>query len=141
MSLNWSVKNVKDNEALWVEGTDPWTNEPGHFINSKTESLIWFSMIAGLRSEITEDSAADWYARIALYERLNGVYCRRRGEDGTIVDDPITPADIERNIGLTTNGWYGTKESWGQYVKRITQHDERDAKRKYSEATAKADVA
>jgi len=138
MPLNWSVKNVKDSESLFVH--DVRFEGEGDYLNSKTESLIWFTMVAGLPSTITEESAADWFARISFYEKVHGTYCVKLDEDRTITRDPFTPEDIVRNIGLSTNG-NGRKETWGQFVKRVTQHDEADAKRAFAKATKKAEVA
>lgn len=140
MGLNWRVTEVKDYEALWVKGTNQWTGEEEDILNAKTEALIWFTMVAGLYSQIKEDTAAEWYARIRLYERVNGVYCQRMAEDGSIEDDPFTPEDIERNIGLWTNGCF-KKEAWSTYVNRITKRFAEDNRRAYGLAVQKEDVA
>jgi len=139
MGLNWSVKNVKDSESLFVH--DVRMEGEGDYLNSKTESLIWFTMTAGLRSEITEENAADWFARISFYERLHGSWCYKRDENKKVVEDRFTPEDIVRNIGLTTNGHWSKAETFAQFVKRVTQHDEAEAKRAFAKATKKAEVA
>lgn len=140
MGLNWSIENVRDYEDLWVTVTDADTGTPDRVLNAKTDALIWLSMVVGLYSEITEDTAAEWYARVSLYERLHGAYCWKRGESGKIEKDPITPADIERNIGLKTNGNF-KKEAWSTFVNRVTKSFAEDNRRAYQNATSKAKVA
>jgi len=128
MSLNWSIEKCADRDAITAEGLE-W---------AKTESLIFFTMAAGLPSTITEDSAADWYARISTYEALNGAFCYSEVVDGEPVWSPFTPADIASRVGLSTNGHYGRKEAWSTWLKRVTQYREVEASAAYRRATAEA---
>lgn len=83
MSLNWNVSGCRDYEEL-LEG-DEWRI---------TETAIWMSVISGFH-EITEDNWSEWYARVAMWGRI----VERREED------PLTPEQVHRRIGLHTNCW------------------------------------
>lgn len=120
MALSWDITQCADPELL--QSDEEW---------AKTEALIWFTMMAGLHtSPVSAADAADWYARMAFWERLHGPWVGFYGEDGNRVDDPFTPEDIQRRIGLRTNGNF-KKEAWSTWVRRITKRDEEDAKRKF----------
>jgi antitoxin (DNA-binding transcriptional repressor) of toxin-antitoxin stability system len=61
MSLDWSIQNVSDWEALTENDTDI----------SITEALVWHLLVVCMGS-ITESNWTEVYARIALIERLDG---------------------------------------------------------------------
>lgn len=130
MPLNWNASECADPDFILSKNTDDNTEW------IKTECLIFFTMNAGLRSDVTVESAPDFYARIHFWEKLNGAFVFAFDENDGRVEYPFTPEDIQRRIGLSTNGWYDKKETWGQYVKRITQHKESEAKRRYDKAVA-----
>lgn len=140
MSLNWTVEKCANPNFLMsrdAEGNDLEDNTEW----IKTECLIFFTMNAGLRSDVTAESAADFYARIHFWEMLNGAFCFSFDEKGDRVPDYFTPADVEARIGLHTNGWFDKKETFGAFVKRVTQWKESEAKTAYRDAMAKGEVA
>jgi hypothetical protein len=75
--------------------------------------LIQFTMVLGV-SGINDKNKTEVFRRLGFYEALHGGLCI--GKDG---DKPF-PRDIVRKmVGLTTNV---RQETWGQFVKRVTQH-------------------
>lgn len=73
-----------------------------------TDALIWATMFVGM-PRITEDNAAEFYARLHLIECLNGNLSHRAGEPYF-----ITLEDIKRRVGLVTNATPWTRP---QFIK------------------------
>lgn len=91
MPLNWNIDKCRDWEELNCGEEWPATN-----------TAIWMSLISGYAG-ITEDNWADWYARVALWGRVVD------NRD----DDPLTPEQVHRRIGLSTNCWPSlTQKEW-----------------------------
>ena len=83
MSLNWDIGECRDFEEL--KSDEEWP---------ATHTAIFMSLISGFAG-ITEDNWAEWYARVALWGRF---------VDGRN-DAPLTPEQVHRRIGLSTNCW------------------------------------
>jgi hypothetical protein len=86
----------------------------------RTEGLIWATMMVGMNG-ITEKNAEKFYARLSLFEHLNGAL-RKQWIDGE--DEPreiyYTTEDVRLHIGLGTNATNETDAAW---LKRVTsQH-------------------
>jgi len=116
MALTWSVKDVKDYETVTtVIATQDWpsdgTKKGDKLWNPVTTALIWHSLNTGI-GRITEDNAAEVWARIALVEDLYGASLRN--QDG---DMPITKEDVIAHIGLSTNASF-KDESRTSFLKR-----------------------
>lgn len=110
MSLNWSVENVEDYETVckivmseddpngrYVAGDKLW--------NPVTESLVWLSISTGINA-ITEENAAEVYARVRMIEQVNGPMLIRAEVDGkrpTGAAAFITPEEVRAHVGLSTN--------------------------------------
>lgn len=92
MSLDWNATAIKDVETLH-EDTEQW---------GITSDLVWATMSVGY-NRITADNF------IAFYARLKYVYALIEAEL------KITPADVERRIGLHTNA---NVETELQFIKR-----------------------
>src|SRR5581483_2508285 len=88
MSLTWNIEKVKDYDTVcWIEGE----------LNPITNTLIWATMSVKL-GEITEKNAAEFYARLAITEKITGPSVVKDGEPYY-----ITPEDVEAHIGLYCN--------------------------------------
>lgn len=104
MPLTWDTTDCADSEAI-RDG-----NEWGI-----TETLIFATMGVGI-GHITEKNEAEFYARVAVMERLYGPLLVAT-RDGKRIDRPIMPADIHKRIGLRTNAAF-KDESRASFVKR-----------------------
>lgn len=122
MSLHWSVKDVKDHEALCFE-------EDGQTVKGLTWTLILSTMNVGI-GRITADNAPKFYARISLIEKLFGALLRRV-VDGKPVDVLFEPEWIWQHVGLYTNVSFESDAKWR---KRILDSFERDAQAKAARA-------
>jgi len=85
MSLNWNTQNCNPSEAKD-------DNEA-----AIREMIIWQTMVVHM-GEITENNWKEFYARIALMEKITGPLMLVGGEPY-----PVTPEMVRRWIGLTTN--------------------------------------
>jgi hypothetical protein len=116
MALHWNIENVKDSDSLKVqEGTDS-DGALLYRLHHKTEALIFACISVGIGT-ITEDNAAEFYARIRIIEGARGAMCYGpipEGHTGRPPEDPFTIGDIRRHIGLGTNVSYETREQWAQ---------------------------
>lgn len=95
MALTWNVTKIlghetvttlrdTDGDPIIVDGSEQW--------HPVTQTLVFALMGIGVR-EITEQNVDEVWRRIALAQALGQVITR----------DPITPADVVRHIGLSTN--------------------------------------
>jgi len=101
MSLNWDLTKCKDLDS--IETDKEWVI---------TEALIWLTMGTGI-GDVSQKNAAEFYARIHLLEAIDGAWLGFRGEDGERVDRPITPKDVEKRIGMSTNVFpMETRNKW-----------------------------
>jgi hypothetical protein len=87
LSLNWSIRNVADWQQLADDPTEAVI----------TEGLVFLAMGVSLPA-ITEKNWTEFYARVALYERLYGSMIHIGGDPR-----PMTALDVQRRIGLSTN--------------------------------------
>lgn len=126
MSLTWSVTDIKDWETVTrIPVYTTGEPEPDYRLSPITHALIFGTMAVGI-GHISEKDAPEFYARLALYERMNGSF--------TTVPDPkdpsnrvnyyITPEDVQRHIGLRTNVF--PKETRTKWYKRILDSAMRD---------------
>ena len=102
MPLTWDMTSVNNWSEL-KEGAE-W---------SKTEALIFATMSTGL-STITDTNANEFYARIKMLEGAIGSFVYIDGDDYF-----FTPADIQRRIGLRTNGG---RESRTKFLGRMLRN-------------------
>lgn len=120
MSLEWNFSNCADMDLVggFIEGRE----EEGII----TQSLAFFSMIAGVGWSITEENADEWWCRVAFYEALNGPLRYRPTADGTGVEYvPMTREDIQARIGFWSNGT-SKKETRRQWTARISEQFMKD---------------
>jgi hypothetical protein len=112
MALTWDLTGCEDCDSL--KATDEeW---------AKTDAIIWYTMFTEIGWEITPENAADFYARIHVWELLHS--CKD-------ADAFITPEDIRKRIGLRVNVAPKTKL---QFLKRTVQFAYDDALKEYAKA-------
>jgi len=104
MSLNWDVRNVKE-EVVW--------NEHGK-MNPRPYVLIWSTLVIQL-SSITEKNVDEFYRRLNLWQ-YNVAHL--------LVDDEgkpdyLTIQDVRDMIGLKVNVIGITRLAWDRYFKDV----------------------
>jgi hypothetical protein len=104
MALNWNLSSVKDWETL--------INEDG-YPHKTTFFIIHACMLVSLGS-ITQRNYLDFFVRLRIYESCFGA----------LGDKPITLADVEKHIGLSTNC---TNDSYPQFLKKVYNNVKREA--------------
>jgi len=104
MSLNWSVKKVKDHALICFENV------------YRGEHLIWMTIPVGI-PEITRANHTEFYRRAHEWEVKNGAQVHAMTEHG-FEDVYITPQDVERHIGLGTNA---SRMTVKQFETRLAQ--------------------
>lgn len=124
MALNYDLNKIADFESLY-DGDD----ENGYRLEPMFESIILLSMRTGIGS-ITEDNAADVYARLKLIEPHNG-FVSAIDEDGNRVPMYLEPEHVQRLIGLTTNV---SKKTEAQFLRDL-KWELRDFRGEYERAT------
>lgn len=87
MPLNWSIAKVQD----WKELAE---DDMQRVI---TDAIVWHTLGIDM-GEITEANWPEVAARIRFNEKLIGAMCTHQGEEYY-----ITPEDVKRRIGLSTN--------------------------------------
>jgi hypothetical protein len=125
MSLNWNIGSISNFKSICLK-----TDENGvERLLGRTEGLIWATMMVGLNG-ITAKNADKFYARLSLFERINGAL-RKQWKDGddTPTDIFYTAEEVRLHIGLGTNA---TNESDAAWLKRITSRHLSDAMRNYA---------
>lgn len=142
MALSWSVEKIKDSDevtTLVVTEDDPnGRYKAGDQLwHPVTEALVWLTISTGIR-EITAKNAAEVYARIHLLERLNGAQLIRAVDPET-GERPegqaafITPEEVEKHIGLSTNA---SLKNRAQFFKTF-EYDLKSAIQRYERETIK----
>jgi hypothetical protein len=126
MSLSWNLEKIRDWKEI-SENDNEW---------AVTETLIWDCMAVEIGT-ITEKNAAEFYARVRLLEQLYGCSLGYVGEDGKRVDRPITPEDVERRIGLSTN--VGSAKARSTFYKKIGRELDDNVRHYNYEMKKKAD--
>lgn len=131
MSLDWSVKNVKDFETrCWITLTEDWPSRllkaGDEVVNPVTETLVWLTVSTGM-PEITEDNAAEFLARTRIIEATYGAMLSVRLLSGSIVDKPISAEDVYNHIGLYTNASKMTKATFTKNIYDVLLKKSREA--------------
>jgi hypothetical protein len=83
-----------------------------------TESLIWYLGLSIGIPKITEKNWEEVALRVALYEKVIGSCIYKFVEGKGRVKIPITKEDVQRHIGLDTNGITLTK---AQFLKKLAE--------------------
>ena len=133
MALHWNLSKIKDNETVCF-----YEKDGARAMKGVTETLIWATMIVGL-PDITEKNAEEFYFRIRFYERTQGALRTRFSADGEDITPVFVSADeVRKHIGLGTNASRETRPAW---IKRMSMHIDRDAKREWKAALAADNAA
>lgn len=106
MPLTYDMTSIKNWEEL-KEGAE-WR---------KTEALIFATMSIGI-SQITNATASEFYARIKILEGAIGSFVYVDGEDYL-----FSVSDIQRRIGLCTNGGRETRTQFLSRMLKLTMAD------------------
>ena len=85
MSLNYDLTGISDWENLYRDNV------------AKTNAMLFGTMIVGV-NKITDENWYDFYARLSLWQEMFGSLVVSE-----LGDDVISPSDVKRFIGLTTN--------------------------------------
>lgn len=103
MSLDWDLRKIADNKTVCWDHD----GEGGRTLKKTTETLIWYTMFCGVGWGITEDNVEEFYARIALYERLFGSLFSIDGEPYYFDRDTV-----RAHVGLWTNVSPEPRHEW-----------------------------
>ncbi len=122
MSLNFDISKIAENVKHNRDGS----------ISLVTRTMIFATMNTGI-GEITEDNAAEFYARASTWESVFGA--ARGSQSGDIF---ITPQEVRDHIGLTTNVF--PKESDTAWRKRLVDYALSERQRRYALALAELPV-
>lgn len=124
MALTFDVTAIADDVRLT---TDPETGKT--YMSAVTETMIFATMMAGIGT-ISEKTAPEFYARLAVYQALNGALVSTVNDDGSVSPRPLTEQDVRDHLGLKTNARFDveTRASW---VKRVVGFDLDAAVRAY----------
>lgn len=110
MGLHFNFSKVVDHQRVTTNPTNP---DEWHPV---ADALVWLSMICGF-NRIDDKNHAKVALRIAAYQVVTGAYLGRivMGKRSPIY---ITPQDVKRFIGMTTNASTMTDAQW---MKRLGQ--------------------
>lgn len=115
MSLNFELSDIENYRETGYDAEG--------VLRPETKSLIFATMVVGI-GRITEGNAAEFYARLHAFERLSGTYLTEQGKDVY-----LTPEDVQRHIGLSTNVANETRAKW---LKRVLGGQVDDHVRRYN---------
>jgi hypothetical protein len=123
VALRWNLEAVKDSDNVcWIESP---CDIPGDFVkegdvimNPVTNTLIWSTIAVDLPG-ITEANAAEFFARLQIWERIFGAFMIRAEVDGKRPEGEaafITRDEVIAHIGMTANVSPVSRAKW---LKRI----------------------
>ena len=127
MALHWNVTEItaREGEAfVW-----PKDEHGEQRLNGLVECVIWATMFVGLPT-ITDANAEEFAVRLAQWEHGLGCLSTR----GT----PITPDEVRRCIGLTTNASSHTRAKFHKQLAEAMERNARDRVRRL--ATSKKEA-
>lgn len=112
MALRWELGAIENWEHVCLvtakdDMPDQGVKKGDEILNPLTHVLIWATIGVGI-GQLSEKNADEFYARLALLERLDGPYLiRPEGKQ-----PHITPEEVKAHIGLSTNVSYETRPTW-----------------------------
>jgi hypothetical protein len=99
MSLDFNLTKIKNYKSVCWRGEN---------MNPVTEALIWSTMAVGIG--VISDKTLDKFSqRLRVWERVHGPFLHGRG--------PITRAEVEDHLGLSTNVF--PQESDSRFMKKL----------------------
>lgn len=125
MSLDTDYTLIENFEEVIYETVDGQVR-----MRPRSQAIIFGTMPLGIGS-ITEENAAEFYARLAYYELLFGAFVTR-WDGETSIPEPITPEDVRLHIGLRTNVF--PKETERRWLVRMGQMKLRELEHESSKA-------
>lgn len=104
MALSFNFSAVHNHERVTTDPTDPNKWHP------VADALVWLSMICGF-DEITEKNCDKVADRVLGFQKATSPYLCRL-VNGKRVDVLVTPDDVRRFVGMTTNAPTMTDSQW-----------------------------
>jgi hypothetical protein len=106
--LEWNVSECADVQGLLTDEE-----------RMLSQTLAYFSAVAGVDWRITEANAGEWFVRVAFYQALFGpLFLRPVGKDAAEWVD-ISEEDIRRRVGMYLGGCM-KKETRKAWVTRVS---------------------
>jgi len=121
MSLNWNLTKIANLDEVCYEIA---TKDNVHrgvmagqaYLKAESETLIWACMAVGMGG-ITEANHETFYARLSIYEKLNGAFLQVYDEEAKKAhDQPVTLELVKLHIGLSTNVSNETAAKWAKRI-------------------------
>lgn len=127
MSMNIDCSKVENWQEIW--GKDASDKE-----QLITEAVMWGCQMVGIY-KITEENWEEYYRRVNLMFQV-GETNFMLSNDGTTFGEriPITPADVHRRIGLSTNANTMSKTAFAKKVMEYMENNVNKEIRKYKES-------
>jgi hypothetical protein len=107
MALNWDITKCKEMVELQSETEWPITN-----------AIIWYTIGVDL-GEITEKNIGEFYARIKLWEAVQGATIKNYIGNSKTDDTYLSFEDVHKRIGLVSNVSDISRTKFINKVKRI----------------------
>jgi len=127
MSVRWDISKIENHDELWVE------RDGSKYLDALTESFVWASLAIGLGKgwSLDEEYAPEFFARLKVYEALNGPL--------TIGPEakPVTIEDVRRRIGLHVNV---SPVSRAAFIKNVVARELDDHKARYERAAKREEA-
>ena len=107
MSLDWNHGKVQDHHTLHNTGDDaaPKGSDidlAGDIAYARTSHIALLTMGVGI-NRITDRNWQTFAARLEVWQDVHGAPMQRFTEENGIENVRLTPADVHRRIGLSTN--------------------------------------
>jgi len=122
MSLDWNLTEIENREELcWtiaeVDSPARGITKGDKILNPLTEGLIFATIVVGM-GQLDKEGLDEFFARVSLYEKVNGAFMQEVSKEGEYRDRPFTLDDLKAHVGLRTNVTYEPRSEW---LERILQ--------------------
>lgn len=107
MALNWDI--TKCNEMVELQSETEWPI---------TNAIIWYTIGVDL-GEITDKNVGEFYARVKLWEAIQGATLKMYKGDNKTDDTYLSFEDVRKRIGLITNVSDTSRTKFVNKAKRI----------------------
>lgn len=98
MKLDWNIGGIKGSLALW----EPNAKRTQERLNPVTDALVWATLVIGM-NRITRRNWRRFAARVLAAQAVLDPLVLGLDGDGNLRPALVTPADVERHIGLRTS--------------------------------------
>ena len=119
MALRWNLENVANHDEvcfITAQADEPMNGIKAgdRLMNPVTNVLIWATIAVDLPG-ITEENAAEFFARLRFTERMDGPFLIRAEVDGKRPTGEaafVTEEEVLAHVGLTANVTAKTRAQW-----------------------------